>query len=54
MSGENTERNPVDTSEFEYLKENFHVIVVDVLTIFNVNCICGGKINTAPNTSSSE
>lgn len=33
----------MDTSEFEYLKGNFHVIVVDVLTILNVNCICRGK-----------
>lgn len=33
----------MDTSEFEYLKGNFHVIVADVLTILNVNCICRGK-----------
>lgn len=35
--------NPVDMSEIEYLKGNFHVIVVDVLTILNVNCICRSK-----------
>lgn len=35
--------NPRDTSQFEYLKENFHVIVVAVLTILNVNSTCSGK-----------
>ena len=32
----------MDTSQFEYLKGNVHVIV-DVLTILNVNCICEGR-----------
>lgn len=32
----------MDTSEFEYLKGNFYVVVVDILTILNLNCICRG------------
>ena len=33
----------MDMSQFECLKGNFDVIVVDVWTILNVNCICRGK-----------
>lgn len=33
----------MDTSQFEYLKGNFNVVVVGVLTVLNVNCICGGR-----------